>query len=957
MRTFIAVVVLGLCVSAWADGPRLLTDNGATNAAAGEYKQAVVLHTGGKYTVSPALSSEKSRATSFDFSSGALTDGDSSFNSKRKPGPYVYWQRTARAEAAFDLLKPYRIRRVRVCVMNSGPHGIERIELYKKGDPLEFPEALKLGEMKAANGWNEFSGVDTLADGVRLRFTAEKGKGYITVSEVEIWGDEAPASATAAAAPRKLSGKAIQEGDTEWYAFDFGPADSPTFANFTGVSNDVVYTKERGYGWIPYLNGKPATPSNFGPESRSVPGLAQRDRGAGKKGLYSSLYRDFVMTSAYYHTQVRQTFALDAPNGKYRVITFHGDQQYGHIGEQCWWIEAGGKRVVEKLKMPSSCMADAVFDTEVTDGQLKLTFDAADPDPAGCGFILNGLAALPANTPAQCDFAEKKIAKIRAAIKRELDEQFAAVFTEKPYVETEKMPPVSDEDKARGYVPFVPNWMANIYPNSVPRPADLARPLGCFACPGEYEPMAIALRAFTPLKGATCAVSDLTGPGAIPASAIDVRAVKCWPQRLGSSWSTEWRVMPELLEAKRAVDVPADTTQEFWLTVHVPEDAKPGVYKGEVTLFAMNQNVKAARFPVSIEVLPFKLVRSERAVGMYWRDEKVAGTPLRDLQVRDMIAHGMTTLTMNMEPKIRNEGGKLVVDTAPLVQFLQEIKKLGIEGPIPYQTGGLMSTITRAFPRKSPQECDALYTEATRLLESACTAGQTPKLLYYPVDEIGNDPKRGEKAQHECALIARVPGATSYITVNDYASGEKWGDTFDIWCGNVEYTKDQEAKLLARGKRYMRYGSAYLNDARKARSSCGFGFYRLPAEAMFYWHYQAYNGSPYNDFDGDARDWCAAYPGENGELIPTIDWESLREGVDDMRYIATLKHYAALAAKAPNGKAAADKALKVLAEVLGGDDRVNQYTFRDDLSDDQYAALRRRLADEIVALQEVAQEK
>ena len=413
--------------------------------------------------------------------------------------------------------------------------------------------------------------------------------------------------------------------------------------------------------------------------------------------------------------------------------------------------------------------------------------------------------------------------------------------------------------------------------------------------------------------------------------------------------------MPELLEARREVDVPADTTQEFWLTVHVPQDARPGVYKGELTLRA--QNAKEARLPVSVEVLPFKLVRNERPVGMYWYDQKVAGTPLRDLQVRDMVEHGMTTLTMNLEAKVRNEDGRLAVDTAPLVQFLQEIKGLGIEGPIPFQTAGLMSMITRAFPGKSQQEFDALYTEATRQLESACTAGNTPKLLYYPVDEIGNDPKRGEKAQHECVLIARAPGATSYITVNDFASGEKWGDTFDIWCGNVEYTQEQEAKLLARGKRYMRYGSAYLNDARKARNSCGFGFYRRPAEAMFYWHYQAYNGSPYNDFDGNARDWCAAYPGENGELIPTIDWESLREGVDDMRYIATLKHYAALAAKTPNGKTAADKALKVLDEVLGGDDRVNQYTFRDDLSDDQYTAMRRRLADAIVALMEAAQEK
>ena len=705
------------------------------------------------------------------------------------------------------------------------------------------------------------------------------------------------------------------------------------------------------------VGGQQATPSNFGPESQVVPGLGERDRVTRKVSYASTLYRDFVMTSEYYHTQVRQTFALDVPNGRYRVLTFHGDQTYGVRGEQSWWVEAGGQRVVEKLKMPWSCLADAEFDTTVTDGQLQLTLDAgypdpAHPDPAQRGFILNGVVVLPAGNATALAFAEAKIARIRAALQRERDEAFAAVFKEKPYVEEASMPPVTADDRQRGFVPFVPHWLASVYPNSVPRAADLQRPLGCFACPGEYEPMTIAGRALTALKGLTCTVSDLAGPGLIPSAAVEVRTVRCWPQRLGSSWGTEWRVLPELLELRPQVDVPADTTQEFWLTVQVPADAAPGVYQGEAVLRHANAGI--ARFPLRVEVLPFKLVKNERPVGMYWYEHKVAGTPLRDLQVRDMLAHGMTTLTLGaLFPKVTNRDGRLVLETDTLLRFLQELRALGIEGPIPYLSGGLMPALTRAFPGKSPEETDALYVEAIRQLETVSARPDTPKLLHYPVDEIGNDPKAGERAHHECALIAQVPGATSYITVNNYAAGEKWGDTFSIWCGNIDYTKEQEAKLLGLGKRYMRYGSAYLNDARKARNSCGFGFYRRPAEAMFYWHYQCFQASPYDDFDGNCRDHCAVYPGESGELIPTIDWESLREGVDDLRYIATLKHYAALAAASPQGKPVADQALRTLAEVLAGDDRVDQCSFRDDLSDEQYHALRRRLVDATLALLQV----
>jgi len=938
------IAALALAGAASVEEAVLLTDNGLTNEAHSTYGDAPRLETGGSYSASPAFSNDEGETSPYPFAEGRLTNGDASFDWQRAPGPYSYWQNEKRGEVVFDLGKAYRLERVRVCLLNSGPHGTARVELFAKGDPLEFPEALKLAERAAENGWNEFGDVDRIADGVRLRFTAQPGKQYITISEVEIWGRDIPSGGTDATPTDDPIGPAAT-----WYAFDFGPAGAPTFANFTGVSKDAVYSAERGYGWLSYEGGEPVTASNFEPESERVPGLGDRDRAAKRGACCDGLYRDLVMTSEYYHTQVRQTFALDVANGAYRAITFHGDVAYGRQGVQSWWVEAEGQRVVEGFVLPRSLTGDAVFDVDVSDGQLTLTFDAANPKPAAKGFMLNGLAVFPANTAEEAAFADATIAKIRAAVARERRELFKATFSEKPYVEEAEMPPVAHADLARGFVAFVPHWMANVYRNSVPRAADLERPLACFACPGEYEPMAVALRALTPLESVACAVSPLTGPGSIAADAVEVRSVRCWPQRLGSSWSTEWRVMPELLERKPSVDVAADTTQEFWLTLHVPEDVRPGVYKGSVTLTTANAG--SAEIPMTVEVLPFTLEPNERPVGMYWYEDRAAGTPLRDAQVADMRAHGMTTLTMGrLFPEVHNDGGELRLDVAPLLACLQELQQLGIAGPIPYQTAGLMTHLKRAFPGKPPEAYDALYVEATRQLEAVSARPDTPKLLYYPVDEIGADSERGKRAHHECALVAQVPGATSYITVNNYAGGEQWGDTFDIWCGNIEYTEEQEAQLLAQGKRYMRYGSAYLNDARRARNSCGLGFYRRPAEAMFYWHYQSVNGDPFNDLDGDARDWCAVYPGADGALIPTIDWEALREGVDDMKYIATLKHYAAAAATTPQGKAVAERALATLEDVLGGDDRVNQYSFRDDLSDDAYHQLRRKLVDAILEL-------
>ena len=939
MRTLAAVMLIASACA--ADQSFLLTDNQPSQDA--KLRDAQRLETKGVYQPTPAFSGGETNKTRVAFAGGALTDGNSTYNSGRKPSPYVYWHNITQPELLVDFGKVFQIERVAVHLLNAekGPHGTSDVDVFVTGDPLEFPDVLKVGRIAPArDGWNELP-VNRAADGLRLVFHRAAGKSYVTLSEIAVWGREAPKTQAAeAASPRATSPRREQDG-VVWWAFGFGPAGSTPFAQFYVADSHCVYSKERGFGWIPQCAGK------------DVPGLAERDRGGKAKGKSrglptDALYRNLVMTSAYYHPQVRQTFALDLPNGAYRVMTFHGDTAFAHAGKQAFWIEAQGRIAVPEIVFPPTLKTNAVFDVTVNDGQLKLTFDAKDPDPAKRGFVLNGLMVLPANDSRERAFADRRITMVREMDKRAQAAWFAAEFREVPYVETNSMVAVTAADQARGFVAWTPNWMELIYTNSVPTAADVTRPCATFATPGEYEPVAVALRALRPLKGAHVETGSLAGPGGetIPASALEVRLVKCWPQRIGSSWSHDWRVLPELLEKVAAVDVNAGCTQEFWITLHVPEHAKAGEYHGPLRI--VTADGQCWETTLRLEVLPFTLAPSERIVGMYWRD-KADDPELLDRQVRDMVEHGMRAVTIDRSPKVSNVDGKLVADASELLAFLRHLRQLGLTGPIPYNNS-FEGLIKRAFPKG---DFDSLYVELIRELEKVSSQPDALKLLYYPVDEIGNADDRGRTAHDLCALIAKAPGAKSYITVNSYKAGEKWGDTFDIWCGNVEYTVEQEQRLLARGKHYMRYGSAYLNDCRKARNSCGLGFYRRPAEAMYYWHYQCPVGDPFNDFDGDSRDWCAVYPGPDGTLIPTMDWESLREGVDDLRYIATLKQLAAHADKGNAAqKQAATKARAELAAVLATEEenKVNQYDFADKLSHDDYNHLRRRLADRIVEL-------
>jgi hypothetical protein len=74
------------------------------------------------------------------------------------------------------------------------------------------------------------------------------------------------------------------------------------------------------------------------------------------------------------------------------------------------------------------------------------------------------------------------------------------------------------------------------------------------------------------------------------------------------------------------------------------------------------------------------------------------------------------------------------------------------------------------------------------------------------------------------------------------------------------------------------------------RQNYGFDLWNAGYDGAMNFAYQHQEGqSTWNDFDStDYRDFVFAYPTSNG-VIDTIQWEGWREGVDDTRYLASLK--------------------------------------------------------------------
>jgi hypothetical protein len=110
------------------------------------------------------------------------------------------------------------------------------------------------------------------------------------------------------------------------------------------------------------------------------------------------------------------------------------------------------------------------------------------------------------------------------------------------------------------------------------------------------------------------------------------------------------------------------------------------------------------------------------------------------------------------------------------------------------------------------------------------------------------------------------------------------------------------------------------------------------------WHWNATAGDPYYALDCREDDyaWCNATP--DGELVPAVHFERLREGLDDYRCMLTL----ARLAKEQEGKPAAVEAEKLLNMILDS----FKLGEREPKSVQTYATIRSRLDAAIDKLRE-----
>ncbi len=436
------------------------------------------------------------------------------------------------------------------------------------------------------------------------------------------------------------------------------------------------------------------------------------------------------------------------------------------------------------------------------------------------------------------------------------------------------------------------------------------------ATPGEYESATVGVLALADTAGLRATLSELRAASgaSIPANAWEVRWARYWPQRTG--WTAKaYQVVPEMLERRASVDLAAFEPAQAWLTLHVPDGAEPGRYQGTVTLEDARGKSQAHRVIVSVE--PFALMEpAEYHWGLYSDSGRWKSMPEAQVraEMRDFVAHGITSAMMYppVHSEFSMEGDGVRVDSSEFERYMRWALQEGLRPPTVISMQALGGRVKQLVPdaEVGGEQFERVYKQIVQHFVDVGEREGWGELVWHAVDEPNRKHADRIQAAYERLSWFKDLGQLTFTTVNDpVVAQENLDPVLDARCyyayfvgRSAEEQAARAAETADSGDRLWLYGTGcYIGmdgTTMPNRFLAGYMLRKTQAEGIWCWTLQRAKGDIYNDFDAEgmseAKEACTTYVSEDGtEMMPTLQWEGHREGVDDFRYVYTLERLAA----------------------------------------------------------------
>ncbi|MCE5340888.1 MAG: hypothetical protein LLF92_07145 [Planctomycetaceae bacterium] len=517
-------------------------------------------------------------------------------------------------------------------------------------------------------------------------------------------------------------------------------------------------------------------------------------------------------------------------------------------------------------------------------------------------------------------------------------------FDKTPKEEADFSPTTMEVDL--GYVVFSKSGRVGMLPETKPSKQERIDCLSIFACPGEYEPASFGIYAIRDLGKVRFSVGQLVTDSnqMLPFEAVEVRVVKSVIQRytLYPEFKA-YQMTPWLLEPAREAASQPEQTLQIWLSVYVPQNAQPGLYKTKVLIIP--QNAEPTEIPFVVEVLPLKLSQPLDwgmvlyAQGPNWdpltpsiaQEAMNWSMILRDMKfMRGKL--GLTSLMLEAQNgtlRLKfNDKGEWDIDFGYYDKIVDLYKQAGFPNPPIVAMSHLPTFVIRAVGAEKdfPQRVDdrgfsAIYLEADKFPQDmADKLGKVLRNIYnhsleanwpsfhiYYVDEPVGPGWKSEQAKILFSLSKKVaPEMQTASTLYAFSWFEPVEDWIDLDICHMAHCLNNAAANRAWRKISGKHDCKLYGISWFIGEADFWGVRRLTLlaekgqmDGIMEWEWAAgdlgkvpYYTDRYFSLRGELKDAVFIYRDPNGAdptTITTMTLEGVREGIDDSRYLRTLR--------------------------------------------------------------------
>jgi len=496
-----------------------------------------------------------------------------------------------------------------------------------------------------------------------------------------------------------------------------------------------------------------------------------------------------------------------------------------------------------------------------------------------------------------------------------------------------------------------------VFPYSTPTTRkEMTTDLRVCLAPGEREPLTFTIYAHRRFKRLEIEVSELEGsrgrfPGTVEVASVDCR----WLHHRRRNEATGEEIKVCGLGPRRilpyhpedGLTLGARESRRIWLTVAAPPGTRPGIYTGPVKLRGDGVSLP---LKATVEVLPFRLPESPVKHGFH------IGAVPTDAELRHIRSLGMQTVAVSAALGSLGlhtfvEDKKIACDFEGIDRNMDRFRKAGLSGPIYIQMFRGGGELTHREWRRL--RAKGLVRHMGEAVHNLIGKGQIVTREYFDrfAQEFGIIPRHVKAAGWPETVFVAATGLSDVgaPVTRDYAeavhrlmpdvrmyasSTGRWRKNGFYWRGRYgRYLRDYLTSWGTRAYDFdgrMALDSARLAEAKRAgkcviefpthngirtglaRFTYGFYAWAMSADGVLIGHYKRFSSTGYTDIDGGWEN-SAMVLGEENDLVPIPAAEGIREGIDDIRYIAALEQVA----KQKGRQAEADRLLnKIRQEVV-----------------------------------------